>query len=239
MKKRILVADDENVNRDFFEIMFTKLDFVVDKAEDGRKALELIKENKPDIIIIEDVLPVITGWQVVKTIKNDEFYKNYADIPIIMLSDMADDPQAIVEGFDIGVDDYIKKPFSFAVVYSRIRSALKNRDLLYKKAQGEKAISLVRSLSHTVKFLEEHLILPVERLKSAIDECNKSGNIGKEKFLPLFNENIDKIVAVVSSISERVTEIRKGEIELDDMNVDFLDLEEEYRKHLKNLQSKG
>ncbi|MCL2481630.1 MAG: response regulator, partial [Spirochaetaceae bacterium] len=212
--------------------------FIVDKAEDGEKVLELIKENKPDIIIIDDMLPVMTGWQVVKTLKNDESYKKYADIPIIMLSDMAE-PQAIVEGFDIGVDDYIKKPFSFAIVYARIRAALRNRDLLYKKAQGERAISLIKSLRHTVVFLEDHLVLPAERLKSAIDEFNKNDIIDKDKFIPLFNNNIDKIVAVVSSISDRITEIKKGEIELDDMNVDIFNLEEEYRKHLKNLQSKG
>ena len=238
MKKRILVVDDESVNRDFFEIMLSNLNFIVDKAEDGEKTLELIKQNKPDLILIDDMLPVMTGWQVVKTIKNDESYKDYADIPIIMLSDIVD-PQAIVEGFDIGVDDYIRKPFSFSVVYARIRSALKSRDLLYKKAQGEKAISLLKSLKHIVVFLEDHLISPAERLKSAIDEFNKNDNIDKDKFIPLFNENIDKIVAAMSSISDRITEIKKGEIELDDMNVDIFDLEEEYRKQLKDLQSKG
>ena len=238
MKKRVLVADDESVNRDFFEIMLSNLNFIVDKAEDGEKILELIKENKPDIIIIDDMLPVMTGWQVVKIIKKEEAYKEYVNIPIIMLSDMGD-PQAIVEGFDLGVDDYIKKPFSFALVYARIRAALRNRDLLYKKAQGERAIALVKSIKDTVVFLEDHLVLPVERLKSAIDEFNKNDNTDKDKFIPLFNENIDKIFAVVSSISERITEVRKGEIELDDMNVDIFDLEEEYRKHLKDLKSKG
>jgi len=238
MKKRVLVADDESVNSDFFGIMLSNLNFIVDKAEDGEKVLELIKENKPDIIIIDDMLPIMTGWQVVKAIKNDESYRNYADIPIIMLSDMAE-PQAIVEGFDIGVDDYIKKPFSFSIVYARIRAALRNRDLLYKKAQGERAIALLKSLRDTVVFLEDHLITPSERLKSAIDEFNKNDIIDKDKFIPLFNNNIDKIVAVVSSISDRITEIKKGEIELDDMNVDIFNLEEEYRKHLKNLQSKG
>ncbi|MCL2481218.1 MAG: response regulator, partial [Spirochaetaceae bacterium] len=200
MKKRVLVADDESVNSDFFGIMLSNLNFIVDKAEDGEKVLELIKENKPDIIIIDDMLPIMTGWQVVKAIKNDESYRNYADIPIIMLSDMAE-PQAIVEGFDIGVDDYIKKPFSFSIVYARIRAALRNRDLLYKKAQGERAIALLKSLRDTVVFLEDHLITPSERLKSAIDEFNKNDIIDKDKFIPLFNNNIDKIVAVVSSIS--------------------------------------
>ncbi|MCL2706313.1 MAG: response regulator [Spirochaetaceae bacterium] len=238
MKKRVLVADDESVNSDFFGIMLSNLNFIVDKAEDGEKVLELIKENKPDIIIIDDMLPVMTGWQVVKTIKNDESYRNYADIPIIMLSDMAE-PQAIVEGFDIGIDDYIKKPFSFAIVYARIRAALRNRALLYKKAQGERAIALIKSIKDTVVFLEDHLVSPAERLKSAIDEFNKNDKIDRNIIIPLFNENIDKIVAVVSSISDRLTEIRKGEIELDDMHVDIFNLEEEYRKHLKNLQSKG
>jgi CheY-like chemotaxis protein len=238
MKKRILIADDESVNMDFFEIMLGNLDFIVDKAEDGEKTLELIKKHKPDILIIDDMLPGITGWQVVKTIKNDESYCDYSDIPIIMLSDI-DDPQAIVEGFNLGVDDYIKKPFSFAVVYARIRAALKHRGLLHKKAQAEKAVSLVKSLSNTLIFVEDHLILPVGRLKSAIDELNKNDNIDKDKIIPLINENIDKIVAVISSISDRIAEVKKGEIELEDMDVDILDLEEKYRKHLKNIQSKG
>ncbi len=238
MKKRVLIADDESVNRDFFEIMLGKLDFIVDKAEDGEQTLELIKEKKPDIVIIDDMLPVMTGWQVVKTVKKDASYSDYADTPMIMLSDMAD-PQAIVEGFDIGVDDYIRKPFSFAVVYARIRAALKNRDLMYKKAQGEKALSLVESLSHTVLFIAEHLVSPVGRLKSAIDEFSKNDNIDKDTFIPLINENIDKIVAVMSSISDRITEIKKNQTDFGDMNVDILDLEVKYRKNLKNLQTRG
>ena len=237
-KRRVLIADDEDVNREFFDIMLGNLGFVVDKAEDGEKTLEFIKKNNPDIIIIDDMLPVISGWQVTKTLKNDPSYQKYSDIPVIMLSKMVD-TEAIVEGFELGVDDYIRKPFSFAVVYARIKAALRNREMMYKKAQHEEVIALVKSLSNTLLFLSEHLVTPVAALKNAVNDFGSEKCMEKEVFVKLITENTDIILATIASLSEQITEIRKTEGNIEYTTLDLLELEKKYKSHLKKMKSKG
>lgn len=237
-KRRVLIADDESVNREFFDIMLGNLGFIVDKAEDGEKALELIKKNTPDVVIIDDMLPRMTGWQVTKTIKSDKAYSQYSDIPVIMLSDMAD-PEAIVEGFNLGVEDYIRKPFSFAVVYARIKAALRNREIMYKRAQHDEVVSLVKSLTNTVIFLTEHLSKPVGNLKEAVRNFGSDECMDRTTFVSLITENTDRIMATLASLAEQIAEIRKKEDELGAAALDLSDLEKKYKNHMKKMKTKG
>lgn len=218
-KWKILVADDNNLNREFFSIMLGKLGFVVDVAEDGKTALELIRKHSPDIIILDDMLPEITGWQVTKMLKQDSSYSQFSNIPVIMLSEMAD-PEAIVEGFELGVEDYIRKPFSFAVVYARIKAAIKNREVCRKIAD-------VKMLTETVNFLSRHLPDSIKELEDLIaGECAES-----EKLKTLLKERTEKISAVLKSLSDAVDEFKEGEGE----NLSFYvaNLEERYRNYLQ------
>ncbi|MCP5514433.1 MAG: response regulator [Spirochaetales bacterium] len=237
-KRRVLIADDENVNREFFDIMLGNLGFIVDKAEDGEAVFELIRKNKPDIIIIDDMLPVITGWQITRTLKTDEEYSRFSDIPIIMLSEMAD-PEAVVEGFNLGVDDYIRKPFSFAVVYARIKAALRNRETMYKRAQHEEAVAVIKSLSNTFIFLSDHLKTPVGNLKSAISDFSNIECIDKNTFVNLIAENTNRIMAALESLSAQITEIKKAENEISDHSLDLSDLEEKYRDIRSKMKAAG
>jgi len=238
IKRRVLIADDESVNREFFDIMLGNLGFIVDKAEDGAKALELLKKNRPDIIILDDMLPVITGWQVTKTLKTDEAYSAYNDIPVIMLSEMVD-PEAVVEGFNLGVEDYIRKPFSFAVVYARIKAALRNREGVYKRAQHEEVLSLIKSLSDTVRFLSEHLIDPVKNLKAAIKDFDVDLCMDKTTFVKLITENTDTIMATLASLTDQVSKIKKAENEIGNPSLDISDLEKSFKNNMKKIKETG
>lgn len=218
-KWKILVADANNVNREFFSIMLGKLGFRVDMAEDGKTALELIRKHSPDIIIIDDMLPEITGWQVTKMLKQDSAYSQFSNIPVIMLSEMAD-PEAVVEGFELGVEDYIRKPFSFAVVYARIKAAIKNREACRKIADA-------KMLTETVNFLSRHLPDSIKELEDVISgECAES-----EKLKTLLKERAEKISAVLKSLSDVVDEFK--EVEGEDLSFYAANLEERYRNYLK------
>ena len=238
VKRRVLIADDESVNREFFDIMLGNLGFIVDKAENGEEALSIIKSRKPDIIIIDDMLNGMTGWQVVKLLKKDIKYSDYSDIPVIMLSDMAD-PETLVEGFDLGVDDYIRKPFSFAVVFSRIKAALRNRDLMYKRLKHDETIELIDSLNQTFKFLTEHLKVPVESLQNAAKEFSREECMDKDTFVKLITENTDKIKAAIDSLSDKIVEIKKNEDSLVDMPFELSDLDSKYKNHIEKTKGKG
>ncbi|MBN2535850.1 MAG: response regulator [Spirochaetales bacterium] len=126
-KKRILIVDDEPINLEFFDVMLSKLGFIVGKAVDGLDALEKVVEFEPDLIILDNIMPNLTGWEVTKKLKNDEEYKAYSSIPIIMFSAM-DDVNDKIEGLDLGVDDYITKPFVFREVLARIKAVLRRRE---------------------------------------------------------------------------------------------------------------
>jgi DNA-binding response OmpR family regulator len=79
--------------------------------------MEKIKGDGCDLAILETVLPTLTGWELLKSLKADAAL---AKIPVIVLSAI-DDVKEEVEAFDLGVEDYIRKPFNFSVVIARIR----------------------------------------------------------------------------------------------------------------------
>ena len=120
-KKKILIADDEIVSLEFFELMLSKLGFVVEKCDNGSEVIEKVKKFHPDLIILDNIMPGMSGREITKILKNDPNFKN---ISIIILSAL-DDVKDKVAGFEAGADDYITKPFNFTEVLARINACRK------------------------------------------------------------------------------------------------------------------
>ena len=83
-KTKILIVDDEPINLEFFDVMLTKLGFDVEMAEDGEQALEKIRSYRPDLVILDNIMPKLSGWEVTRIVKNDEEFEDCKDIPIII-----------------------------------------------------------------------------------------------------------------------------------------------------------
>jgi CheY-like chemotaxis protein len=147
VRKKILVIDDEEITLDFFEVMFSKLGFEVEKARDGELGLAKVKKFFPDLIILDNIMPKMSGWELTKTLKADPKFRG---IPIIMLSAL-DDVKDKIEGFELGVDDYITKPFNFSEVLARIRAVLRNRELFTQIAIRETRLSQVEEFTIDIK----------------------------------------------------------------------------------------
>ena len=128
-EKKILVADDDITNLDFFELMLSKLGYIVEKTNTGSDVIEKVKNFKPDLIILDNILPEITGREITKILKNDPDLKV---IPIIMLSAL-DDVKDKVAGFEAGINDYITKPFNFTEVLARINAILRYIEILNER----------------------------------------------------------------------------------------------------------
>jgi DNA-binding response OmpR family regulator len=128
-KKKILIADNDELNLDFFDLMLSNLGYDVEKAADGAEALEKMMSSDrmetPHLAIVNTVLPKTSGWEILKTVKKNPAT---AFIPVILLSEI-DDVKEIVGAFELGADDYIVKPFNFSVVLARIRAALRVDEL--------------------------------------------------------------------------------------------------------------
>jgi DNA-binding response OmpR family regulator len=145
-KKRILVVDDEQINLEFFEVMLSKLGFDVHKAENGQEALDSIRRLHPDLVILDNIMPRLSGWEVIKIVKSSSEYADFADIPIIMFSAL-DDVKDKVEGLELGADDYITKPFNFAEVLARIRAVLRSHELISQIEIREKRIVITEKIA--------------------------------------------------------------------------------------------
>ena len=117
MKKVLVVDDDKNIC-ELLKLYLQKEGFETYFAYDGSQAVTSAKENKPDIIVLDVMMPVINGWEACKLIRQ------FTDVPIIMLTAL-DTTENKVQGLSIGADDYIVKPFEPVEVVARINAHLR------------------------------------------------------------------------------------------------------------------
>lgn len=117
---RLLIVDDDKNIRELLRLYLSRDGYELLFAEDGSKALDLYNELAPDLIILDVMLPVIGGYEVLKMIRSR------SDVPIIMLT-VKDAVEDKVMGLDGGADDYVTKPFDPKEVAARVRVHLKRR----------------------------------------------------------------------------------------------------------------
>jgi phosphate regulon transcriptional regulator PhoB len=120
-KKRIVVADDE---KDIVELVAFNLEqegYAVSRAFDGRRALEMVKTERPTLVILDLMMPEMNGMEVCRVIRANA---DTVDLPVIMLTAKSD-PLDKILGLEIGADDYITKPFHVRELIARVRSVLR------------------------------------------------------------------------------------------------------------------
>ena len=121
---KILVVDDESRMRKLVKDCLTKKGFAVIEAGDGEEAVDKFFEVKDIALIILDVMmPKMDGWQVCREIRQ------YSKVPIIMLTAKSDEKDEL-QGFDLGVDEYITKPFSPKILVARVEAILRRSNVL-------------------------------------------------------------------------------------------------------------
>ena len=121
MSIRILVADDEPNQLELLAFNLVQADYEVIRAADGRQALDMIDEHRPDLVIIDWMMPHMSGIDVCRTLRSRAETRQ---LPIIMLSARGEEGDRTL-GLDIGADDYISKPFSPRELISRVRALLR------------------------------------------------------------------------------------------------------------------
>lgn len=115
---KILVVDDEELIRNVIKEYLVVESYEVDEASDGMSAIEMVKNNDYDLIVMDIMMPKMDGYQACKEIKKIK------DIPFIMLSARSEEYDKLI-GFDLGIDDYVTKPFSPKELVARIKAILK------------------------------------------------------------------------------------------------------------------
>lgn len=119
--RKILVVDDERKIVAIIKAYLEKEGYLVSSAYDGRTALEMARSQSPDLIVLDLMLPQISGWDVCRELRREN------PVPIIMLSARDEVTDKIV-GLELGADDYLSKPFDPKELVSRVRAVLRRGD---------------------------------------------------------------------------------------------------------------
>ena len=120
-EKRVLVVDDEKLIVKGIRFSLEQDDIKVDCAYDGEEALEYVRNNQYDIVLLDVMLPKLTGFEVCQQIRE------FSTVPIIMLTAKGDDMDKIL-GLEYGADDYITKPFNILEVKARIKAIMRRTE---------------------------------------------------------------------------------------------------------------
>ncbi|MBO4477312.1 MAG: response regulator transcription factor [Lachnospiraceae bacterium] len=116
---KIMVVDDETRMRKLLRDFLVKEGFQVIEAEDGAKAIDIFFENKDiDLVLLDVMMPNMDGWEVTKWIRQ------YSKVPIIMLTAKSEERDEL-KGFELGVDEYVTKPFSPKILMARVNALLR------------------------------------------------------------------------------------------------------------------
>jgi len=123
VKGRILVVDDEQDIRDLVKYNLEKEGFDISPVTTGEEAIQIARKIKPDLILLDLMLPGLDGLEVCKILKQE---KETSEIPVIMLTAKGEESD-VVTGLEIGADDYISKPFSPNVLIARVRAMMRRK----------------------------------------------------------------------------------------------------------------
>jgi DNA-binding response OmpR family regulator len=123
MTARVLVVDDDATVRDVVGRYLDEAGYQVDLAADGPTGLRAARERSPDAVVLDLMLPGMTGLDVCRALRADD-----DRLPIVMLTALGEEDDRVL-GLELGADDYVTKPFSTAELLSRVRAILRRRDL--------------------------------------------------------------------------------------------------------------
>lgn len=172
---KILVVDDEELIRDVIKEYLVLEDFEVYEASNGKEAIEKFQNNQIDLVIMDIMMPKMDGYTACKEIKQIK------DVPFIMLSARAEEYDKLI-GFDLGIDDYVTKPFSPKELVARVKAVIKRN-----KKDNEKitiAGIVIDDIAHEVTIDNKEVALSpkeYELLKYLIK--NKNIALSREKLL--------------------------------------------------------
>ena len=124
----ILVVDDNQQNRELLQAYLEDVDCLAIPANDGLEALDIIKKDPPDLVLLDVMMPKMSGFEVCKRIKNDP---KTTDIPVIMVTALTEFGD-IERGIDSGTDDFLSKPVNKLELLTRIKTMLKLKHLTDK-----------------------------------------------------------------------------------------------------------
>src|SRR4030042_783934 len=177
MAKKILVVDDEPAQVRLFEQLLTGNGFFVLKAAGGREAVRIVHESKPDLILLDVMMPELDGWQTCGLIRD------LCEIPIIMLTGKRNSEEDIVHGLECGADEYLAKPVGNREFLARVKAVLRRAE---KPSKSENKNTKVADGYLAIDVMERKVTINGEKIKLTPREF---------RLLALLLENADRLVS--------------------------------------------
>ena len=141
MSATILVVDDERMLAETIAFNLEKEGFTVITAHDGEAALAQSKEHAPDLVVLDLMLPRISGWEVCRALRQNGEHK--LDAPILMLTARGEESDKVL-GLELGADDYLVKPFGMRELVARVRALLRRSAKTQTSESGDETLRAAR-----------------------------------------------------------------------------------------------
>ncbi|SHF27489.1 two-component system, OmpR family, alkaline phosphatase synthesis response regulator PhoP [Fodinibius roseus] len=204
-RKTILVVDDEQDLLDLIEYNLKKEGFDVLKAEDGLEGIDIARKHRPDLVLLDIMMPKMDGLEVVERMRSDKKIKR---IPIIFLTARGDE-KTEVEGLDKGGDDYITKPISTTKLISRIKAVLRRFEETEEMADQINVHDIVIDKDrYIVTQGEEEFHLPRKEFELLYFLANRKGKVMDRQTL-LNHVWGDNVYVVDRTVDVHVRKIRE------------------------------
>lgn len=178
MTKKILVVDDEPAQLRLAEQVLQSNGYQVLLANTGQESLRMVVDQKPDLVILDVMMPGIDGWQTCSCIRE------LTDIPVIMLTGKRTGEDDIVRGLECGADEYLAKPLGNRELLARVRSALRRAEQPSYLEKKEKTV-----------YSDDYLIVDVEERKVEINGKRLKLTPREFRLLALLIENADRVLS--------------------------------------------
>jgi two-component system alkaline phosphatase synthesis response regulator PhoP len=164
--KKVLVVDDDAKTVELVKLYLNRDGYRVITADNGNDALRLARENHPDLIVLDLMLPGMSGLEVCRVLREE------SDVPIIMLTALTTDEDRL-KGLELGADDYVTKPFSPRELAARVRAVL-------RRLPGERGPEKIEHGALSVDFLKHEAFLDGKALNLTPIEFKLLGALVKE-----------------------------------------------------------
>jgi two-component system phosphate regulon response regulator PhoB len=151
----VLVVEDEDAIREMLGLVLEQANFVVRAVADAHQAQAALSESQPDLILLDWMLPGLSGVEWARRLKKD---RQYGDVPIIMITARGEEEDKI-KGLEVGADDYVTKPFSPRELIARIKAVLRRSNKYGKSGRIEIGGIVLDVDEHRVSISDKHVVL--------------------------------------------------------------------------------
>jgi DNA-binding response OmpR family regulator len=162
MKPKILIVEDEPTLVETLEYNLKRQGYAVVTTGDGGMAIELARQERPDLILLDVMLPTLDGYEVCRILRQE------MTVPILMLTARVEEVDKVV-GLEVGADDYLTKPFSMRELVARVKALLRRVRLVREEMAVDEKAAAAPDVAETQRFVFGRLVIDLGRRELTVD----------------------------------------------------------------------